>query len=484
MTSDGLTILIVDDEVNMRRILDATLHREGYRTVTAEHGAGALSVLKSQPVDIVLTDLKMPGIDGMTLLRECNAQYPGIPLIMLTAHGTVETAVEAMKIGAFDYITKPFDIGEIRNALQKASALVLRNRDAYLTGSVPAQDSVESASAGTVASGGIITSNRHMKEVLSLVNRVADSPSTILITGESGTGKELIAGLIHEQSSRRAKPFIKVNCAAIPETLLESEFFGHERGAFTGAVTCKPGRFELADGGSLFLDEISEISTEIQVKLLRAIQERQFERVGGIRTLSVDVRIIAATNTDLGNDVSEGRFRRDLYYRLNVVPIHLPALRDRREDIMPLAAYFLSRMNQRLGKSVEGISDEAMAILEQHTWPGNIRELENVIERAVLLCSEKLLRAQDLNLIPIPEGVSIPKETPAAQLKNGVSLKEIIQTETDRVEFNLLIDALTRTGGNVTRAAQVLGVSRKGLQLKLRRHGIDPRNLPERPDFS
>ncbi|HPQ40365.1 MAG TPA: response regulator, partial [bacterium] len=237
MTCGGLTVLIVDDEANMRRILEATLGREGYRAVTAENGTEALAILKQQPVHIVLTDLKMPGIDGMTLLRECTAEYPDIPLIMLTAHGTVETAVEAMKIGAFDYVTKPFDIGEIRNALQKASARYLRNRDTCTDSGFPASSSYKTLSKSTVTAGGIITSNMHMKQVLSLVDRVADSPSTILITGESGTGKELIAGLIHYKSSRRDRPFIRVNCAAIPETLLESEFFGHERGAFTGAVT-------------------------------------------------------------------------------------------------------------------------------------------------------------------------------------------------------------------------------------------------------
>nr|HPQ41590.1 sigma 54-interacting transcriptional regulator [bacterium] len=244
-------------------------------------------------------------------------------------------------------------------------------------------------------------------------------------------------------------------------------------------------RFELADGGSLFLDEISEISPEIQVKLLRAIQERQFERVGGIRTLSVDVRLIAATNMDLASEVAEGRFRRDLYYRLNVVPIHLPPLRNRPEDIQPLAAHFIRRMNERLGKSVETLSDTSLDLLIRHHWPGNIRELENVIERAVLLCSGKVLQPGDLNLAPVtskPEATAA--DTPSRKLENGITLKEIIQTETDRVEYGLLINALIRTGGNVTRAAQILGLSRKGLQLKLRRHDIDPRNLPERPDFS
>ncbi|MBN1297060.1 sigma-54-dependent Fis family transcriptional regulator [bacterium] len=483
------TVLIVDDEANMRRILEVTLKREGYGTLTAENGAAALDILQRYPVQIVLTDLKMPGIDGMTLLRECVTRFPDIPLIMLTAHGTVETAVEAMKLGAFDYVTKPFDIAEIRQSLDKAGARYSVNQRSYRGdpgdrhGS-DITDLLPGLPTDTLHAGGIIASSESMRRVLSLVDRVADSPSTILITGESGTGKELIAGMIHGKSSRRRKPFISVNCAAIPETLLESEFFGHERGAFTGAVMSKPGRFELANGGTLFLDEISEISPEIQVKLLRAIQERRFERVGGIRTLEVDVRLIAATNLDLAAEVARGRFRSDLYYRLNVVPIHLPPLRNRPEDIPPLVRFFIDRMNRRLNRSVETIADDAMKELMTHRWNGNIRELENVIERAVLLCQNRCLDRSDLNLTTGSDSHDDQEnrtEMNSLATPSAGTFRDIVQTETDRVEQGLLEDALVRTGGNITHAAKLLGLSRKGLQLKLKRLDIDPRHYRRNP---
>lgn len=484
MTDTKLTILIVDDEINMRRILEMTLKREGYDTVTAENGVAALKILDERVIHIVLTDLKMPDVDGMTLLRECNTHHPDIPLIMLTAHGTVETAVEAMKIGAFDFISKPFDIIEVRHSLKKAAGQYLRNRSSLGQQSEIKLQEGNKPATRTVISNGIIASSPRMHSVLELVQRVADSPSTILLTGESGTGKELIASMIHSLSSRRDKPLIKVNCAAIPETLLESEFFGHERGAFTGAVTSKPGRFELAHGGTLFLDEISEISPEIQVKLLRAIQEREFERVGGIRTVQVDVRLVAATNLNLEREVDEGRFRQDLFYRLNVVPIQLPPLRSRVDDIPHLVKFFIKRMNTRLKRSVHGVSDNALAALENYSWPGNIRELENVIERAVLLCSGDIIEPDILNIRRENERTERSTSNSANQLlTDGRNIKEIIQEETDRVEYSLLLNALQRTGGNVTRASKLLGLSRKGLQLKLRRHNLDPRNLPETPDF-
>jgi len=486
LISPNLTILVVDDETNMRRIMEATLQREGFKTLTASNGKIALEILETEPVHIILTDLKMPVIDGMTLLRECSSRYPEIPLIMLTAHGTVETAVEAMKIGAYDYISKPFDIVEIRHALKKASGRYLHNRESYLVGEDFSLENQSLQTSRTCQVGGIIAASEQMRDLLDLVDLVADSPSTILITGESGTGKELIAGLIHKKSSRKNQPLIKVNCAAIPETLLESEFFGHERGAFTGAVTSKPGRFELADNGTLFLDEISEISMEIQVKLLRAIQEQEFERVGGIKTLNVDVRLVAATNLDIAEEVDQGRFRQDLFYRLNVVPIHIPPLRNRIQDIPALVDYFLIRMNARLNRSVKRVTPMAMKVLLAHSWPGNIRELENVIERAVLLCNSDEISAENLNVLSKKEQ-KMKKQSftePSAKLDNGVDYKQIILDETNRIERILLVKTLRNTGGNVTRSAKQLGLSRKGLQLKIHRLGINPRELPEMPDFS
>lgn len=484
MIDNDLSILLVDDEQNMRRIMEATLRREGFNTIPAEDGAAALRVLQNHPVQVIVTDLKMPGIDGMTLLRECNLNYPDIPVIMLTAHGTVETAVEAMKIGAFDFISKPFDIAEIRNSLHKACARFRHNRQSFRGPLQAADGSGDRLDGSSGDSRDIIASSGRMQEILDLVEQVSDSPSTVLLTGESGTGKELIAGLIHRKSGRKAFPFIKVNCAAIPETLMESEFFGYERGAFTGAVTAKPGRFELADKGTLLLDEISEVSPEIQVKLLRAIQEREFERVGGIRTIQVDVRLIAAANLDLRKEVDEGRFRQDLFYRLNVIPIHLPPLRERTEDIPPLVRFFINRMNRRLHKNITSISSECMEMLIRYPWYGNIRELENVIERAVLLCQTSRLDTVNFDLESGKRfGGNRPAESLLQTVTGGIPMKELIQQQTAPMEKDMILDALIRTRGNVTRAAQLIGMSRKGLQIKLRKYGIDPARMRASSDF-
>jgi two-component system, NtrC family, response regulator AtoC len=475
MKTRNLPILLVDDEVNMRRIMEAMLQREGFETVSAEDGGKALDFLQSTRVQAVITDLKMPGIDGMTLLRECNMHYPDIPVIMVTAHGTIETAVEAMKIGAFDYITKPFDISEIRAALQKATAQFARNRISFHTPGIPDGTPEPGLDTSSNATHGIVSASPQMRAVLDLVDRIADSPSTVLITGESGTGKELVAGLIHNKSKRNRFPFIKVNCAAIPETLMESEFFGHERGAFTGAVTAKPGRFELADKGTLLLDEISEISSEIQVKLLRAIQEREFERVGGIRTIQVDVRLIAASNLDLQTEVGRGTFRQDLFYRLNVIPLHLPPLRDRPEDISHLTRFFIRQMNDRLKKNVQSISAETLKQLMEYPWYGNIRELENVIERAVLLCNKPELTPDDFSLNGhLPDSNNLAGDVTGAP-DDSLNLKTILQKQTEPLEKEILLKALNRTHGNVSQAAKIVGLSRKGFQLKLRKHSIDPR---------
>src|SRR5688572_8331278 len=387
MLPERKQILVVDDEPNLRRVLRAQLERDGYDVHTAEDGEQALALLREHHIDLVITDLRMPRLDGMELLRRIAAFEDPAPVVMITAHGTVDTAVEALKTGAFDYITKPFDQAEVRTIVRKA----LRTQDLSATeASRPIHDIIEGVRYG------IIGRSQSILDLYAVLDRVAGTPTTVLITGESGTGKELVARALHENSNRRDKPFIKVNCAAIPRDLMESELFGYERGAFTGAVSSKPGRFELASGGTLFLDEIGSIPVEMQVKLLRALQESEFERVGGVKTIRVDVRLVAATNSDLKKEIAAGSFREDLYYRLNVVPIRLASLRERAEDIPLLVQHFVAKFNARLKKTITGTDAEAETLLRTYPWPGNIRELENVIERAVLFCDKGELTAVDL----------------------------------------------------------------------------------------
>ncbi len=459
-------VLIVDDEVNIRRVLAAMLKREGYEVTTAADGEQALGVLHRTPVHVVVTDLVMPRLGGMDLLRRVSADFPDVPVIVITAHGSVDSAVAALKAGAFDYITKPFEQEDLKNVIAKAARahdLERQNVHVSLTdGDRPP----------------LVGESPSMRAIYDIVAKVADSPSTVLVTGESGTGKELIAKAVHRGSSRRDKPLIKVNCAAIPKDLVESELFGHERGAFTGAVGSKPGRFELADGGTLFLDEIGEVPVEIQVKLLRAIQESEFERVGGIKTLQVDVRLIAATNRDLKALIAEGRFREDLYYRLAVVPVALPPLRDRREDIPLLVRHFIQKYDERLGKRVEGIEPEAMELLLGYSWPGNIRELENLMERSVLFADGPLIQASSLPdslrergpQPPVPIAAVGPLGAIAAP--SGASMKEIVRQAQADLERELIGRALEETAGNVTRAAKRLQISRKSLQVKMKELGL------------
>jgi DNA-binding NtrC family response regulator len=394
------------------------------------------------------------------------ADFPDVPVIMITAHGSVDSAVGALKAGAFDYVTKPFEQDELKKIIAKAARahdIERQNLHANFT------DGDRPPLVGQSAS---------MRAIYDMVARVADSPSTVLITGESGTGKELIAKALHRGSSRRDKPLIKVNCAAIPKDLVESELFGYERGAFTGAVGSKPGRFELADGGTLFLDEIGEVPVEMQVKLLRALQESEFERVGGIKTIRVDVRLIAATNRDLKALIAEGRFREDLFYRLAVVPIALPPLRDRREDIPLLVRHFIDKYDQRLGKRVEGIEDEAMQLLLSYGWPGNIRELENLMERSVLFADGPLIQASSLPDALREKGpqaaVPIAAVGPLGSIAapSGASMKEIVRQAQAELERELITRALEETGGNVTRAAKRLQISRKSLQVKMKELGL------------
>jgi nitrogen regulation protein NR(I) len=467
MLPEKKQVLIVDDEPNLRRILSAQLSRDGYDVHDAEDGEKGLQFLREHHIDLVITDLKMPKLDGMALLKQALKDDPERPIIMITAHGTVDTAVEALKSGAFDYLTKPFDKDEVRQVVAKA----LKSVDF-------ARSDATRPEPGQGFKYGIIGNSPGIVELYSMIDRVASTPTTVLLTGESGTGKELVARALHENSARADKPFIKVNCAAIPRELIESELFGYERGAFTGAVSSKPGRFELANGGTLFLDEIGEIPIEMQVKLLRALQESEFERVGGIKTIRVDVRLVAATNRELKKQITQGAFREDLYYRLNVVPIRLPALRDRRDDIALLVTHFIEKFNQRLRKQVKGVDEQATEILSTYPWPGNIRELENVIERAVLFCDENLICPEDLpsevrGTVPVFGG-QMPDTFDIEVAPDG-GLKEHVKVATSKLERNLVSRALTQTSGNVTHAARLLKISRKGLQLKMKELGLrDP----------
>ena len=447
-------ILIVDDEPSIRKVLKAHLGRAGYDVETAPDGVAATEQLEVIDYHLVVTDLKMPRMDGMALLAWCAERCPGLPVIVITAHGTVDSAVEAIKRGAHDYITKPFDHEELRQIISKALATEEADRRRFRSASEHGQY-------------GIIGQTPEMHAVFDLIGKVADSPTTVLITGESGTGKELVARALHNRSERKAAPFIQVNCGAIPESLFESELFGHEKGAFTGAVTARPGRFELADGGTLFLDEVGELPRDMQVKLLRALQDRTFERVGGVRSQTVDVRLVAATNLNLEKAVRTNAFREDLYYRLNVVPIHLPPLRARADDIPLLVDHFIVRFNARLGRSVAGVTPESMAALMAWRWPGNVRELENLVERAVLLTE-----ADHIGLSDLP-GLDGRREAPSHDTDvEELGLKEYVRVYTAQLERARIQRVLHAENGNVTRASRRLAISRKSLQMKMKEYGL------------
>ena len=475
-------VLVVDDEPNLRRVLSATLQREGYEVTLCADGEEGLAALERDGADVIVTDLVMPKMDGLSLLRKVVARHPDVPVIVITAHGRIDSAVEAMKAGAFDFVSKPFEQEELKRIIAKAAAQSELNSKNV----VPSE-----AREGAPRFTEIVGRGPQMQELAQVIAKVADAPSTVLITGESGTGKELVATALHEQSSRRERPFIKINCAAIPRDLVEAELFGFEKGSFTGAVNAKPGRFELADGGTLFLDEIGDIPTEMQVKLLRAIQESEFERVGGIRSIKVQVRLIAATSRDLTKEIAAGRFREDLYYRLNVVPILLPPLRERREDIALLVEHFRQKYNLRLGKSVEAVEDDALAALAAYPWPGNIRELENILERTILFCEGRTIRAQDLppslRLAPArapltpaslaalgAAGEAHGSESPSQPPPHSAPgpLKEIVKEQVQAIERDLIARALEVTQGNVTRTAKLLKISRKSLQMKMKEFGL------------
>ncbi len=445
--STGPVILVADDDPAIREAVAKTLSRAGYDVAPAADGTAALEIVRRQPVQLLLADLRMPGLDGLELLRATKAIAPEVEVILITGHGGIEDAVAAMKEGAYDFLTKPFKRAALRKTVEKAlekQHLLQQNR--------ALRRQLEDATP----QGAIIGTAPAMRRVLDLVAQVAPSNATVLILGESGTGKELIADALHRGSVRREGPCIKVNCAALPETLLESELFGHEKGAFTGAVGRKEGRFELAHGGTLFLDEIGDLSPATQAKLLRVLQEGTFERLGGTKTLKVDVRIVAATNKDLDAEVKARRFREDLFYRLNVISITLPPLRDRAEDIPVLAQHFVERFARRNAKPVEGLTREALDLLMPYRWPGNVRELENVIERAVVLARGPWIGPQDL-----PEPISgLSSEPRAITIPVGTPLEE--------VEHRLIEETLRQTGGDKTLAAKLLGITSRTIYRKLK----------------
>jgi len=449
MTSDdaGIRVLVVDDDQAVREALGRTLEKLGFDVVVAADGQEGLERLREGGVHILLADLKMPKLSGQELLKAAKAIAPDVEVIVITGHGTVEDAVEAMKGGAYDFITKPFKRVQLEKTIKKAAekqALVLQNRALQRR-----LDALQEA-------GKIIGSSPAMLRTLDLVNQVAPSTATVLIQGESGTGKELIANAIHHGSARRDRPFIKVNCAALPETLLESEVFGYERGAFTGAVARKEGRFELADGGTLFMDEIGDLSPATQAKLLRVLQEGEFERLGGTRTLKVDVRLVAATNADLTALVREKRFREDLFYRLNVITIQIPPLRERREDIPLLAQHFLRRFAAKNAKAISGFTEEALDLLQTYAWPGNVRELENVIERAVVLSRSSMISPADF-----PETL-VGSEQAARHLVISIG------TPLEDVEDRLIEETLRYTKGDKTIAAKLLGIATRTIYRRLK----------------
>jgi two-component system response regulator AtoC len=454
-------ILVVDDEPNLRRVLGAQLSRDGYEVHAVADGEEALRILHDQYVDVVITDLRMPRMDGLELLRRALVIEPELPVVIITAHGTVDNAVEALKSGAFDYITKPFDQNEVRNVVKKA----LRTR------ALAAEEARQERGLPPGARYGIIGASRAIEELRSIIDRVADTPSSVVIQGEVGTGKQLVARALHDASSRRDGPFISLNCAALAPELVETELFGHTAGT-PGVAGQKPGRFELAAGGTLFLDEIDSVPLAVQPSLLRVIHEGECTPIGGLAAQPVNVRLVTATRTDLGQRVSEGSFRQELYYRLNVVTITLPALRDRPTDIGDLARHFVQKFRAHLNHRVSGIEPEAERLLTRYQWPGNVRELENVIERALLFCDGPSISASDL---PATLRTGEPLEGLDTTL-GADGLKEQVKAATLRLERELIDRALRETHGNVTHAARLLKISRKGLQLKMKELGLRERD--------
>jgi two-component system response regulator PilR (NtrC family) len=450
-----IRVLVVDDEQSMRELLGIMLKQAGYDVTLADGGETAVQALTTETFDLVITDLRMRKMDGLAVLRAAKELSPRTVVLVVTAFASTDTAVEAMKLGAYDYVTKPFKVDELRltvaNALERKR---LQEENLALKRQLRKERGFEN----------FVARSRQMLDVFETIRKTADSGSTVMITGESGTGKELVAQALHNESSRRNAPFMSVNCGAVPEALMESELFGHVKGAFTGAVASTEGLFAAADNGTLFLDEITEIPQSVQVKLLRAIQEREIRRVGDTRDKRIDVRLIAASNRNLTKAVADGALREDLFYRLNVIPIHLPPLRERTEDIALLVAHFIRMIAKDVGKDVRGVTPEALAVLERYHWPGNIRELQNVVERAIVLGGAEMLDVDSL-----PSNVRQPRETSELAVdipSSGFDLEAALE----RLEHRYIRLALERTGGVQTRAAELLGVSFRQFRYKLQKH--------------
>jgi DNA-binding NtrC family response regulator len=462
MTPAPATVLVVDDEHLIRWSLEQQLRREGYGVQLAETGAEALQKAQAEGPDLILLDVRLPDADGLEILERLRVANPEAPVIMITAHGGVESAVRAMKLGAHDYVIKPFDVEELKLTVKKALETKTLRRDLARF--------QEEASHGA-RQDDIVGVSRVIRELKALIQRIAESDATtVLLEGESGTGKDLVARVIHFESARARAPFLAVNCVALPEHLLESELFGHEKGAFTDAKALKRGLFEQADGGTVYLDEIGDMKPGLQAKLLRLIEEKTFRRVGGVRDLHVDVRIIAATNRDLAEAIGAGEFRKDLYYRLKVFPIHLPPLREHPEDILPLAMHFIARFNREMRREVTRIHPEAQTCLTGYPWPGNTRELRNVLERGMILASGDVLRGEhllpEISPLPMEAQPTAPKAAPVALPVEGLHL--------EAVERDLVRQALSATEGNQVRAARLLGISRDALRTRMKKFGFLP----------
>jgi two-component system NtrC family response regulator len=456
------TILIVDDEPNYLVVLSELLRDEGFEVYTAPGGSEALEIVRDVDLDLIITDMQMPAMDGLTLLGEAKTVYPDLPVVIITAYAEVDKAVEAMQAGAYSYLAKPFSNAELIITINKA----VQHHSLIRENTRLRREMRERAGFS-----GMVGKNPRMQEVYELIEKVAPTPASVLITGDSGTGKELVAKAIHLNSPRDPYPFITVNCAALAENLLESELFGHEKGAFTGAVSMRKGRFEIANNGTIFLDEIGEIPLPLQSKLLRVLQEKSFERVGGTRTLEVDVRIISATNKDLKEEVQQGRFREDLFYRLNVIHVALPALRERMDDMPILVNHFVKKSAENLANDSLDISPEALKLMMSLPWEGNVRELENTIERAAILCNNNLIEPNDVQ----PETVSVDQSASWARefdvmrmIPDSVELNDVLYT----VEEKLLLRALEETGHVQARAAEKLGITKSLLQYKMKKYGI------------
>ncbi|MGW8209018.1 MAG: sigma-54-dependent transcriptional regulator [Syntrophobacteria bacterium] len=454
-------ILVVDDENSMREFLEIMLNKEGYQVATAAGGGEAIDLLKKSDFDLVITDIRMKEIDGLEVLKKCKELHPNTIVILISAYASTSTAVEAMKWGAYDYLPKPFKVREIKAVIRDA----LETAEAQESQEMEVRDGT-----ARINYHGIVGESPEIKKILELLPRIAAATSNVLITGESGTGKELIAKAIHRESPRNDGPFVTVNCGSVPETLMESELFGHKKGSFTGATATRSGLFEAAHGGTLFLDEIAELSPPVQVKLLRAVQEKTFKMVGGSEEISVDVRIISATNRDLERDVMEGQFREDLYYRLNVINIHMPPLRERSDEIPLLAHHFLEKYSKEMGKDIRKISSFALDILKSYNFPGNIRELENIIERSVALESSNIVLPDSLTLSSFKQTQVRPKvETVSLTLpQEGIDLDNVL----GNLEQDLLQQALDRTRGAKQKAAELLGISFRSFRYRLAKYGL------------